>query len=73
MTCYYLITGADLLREPHYGISVNDEFVLVQLQDEYGGQARVKMLSCEARHLASLLNAYADELDIQTEKDNDDL
>lgn len=59
-------------EEEHFAVGVNygKTFVLVQLQDMFGDQARVTMTPEEARHMAELLISSADEIEIHPGKES---
>lgn len=55
----YLISGLDKDGRPagHYAASSNclNDTVLVQIQDEFGCQVRIKLTKDEAKHLSNLI------------------
>lgn len=55
----YLISALDKEGRPagHYAAAPNclNDTVLVQIQDEFGCQSRIKLTKAEAKHLSNLI------------------
>jgi hypothetical protein len=60
----------DLNAGGHWGVNTshNNQFVLVQLQDQYGDQVRVAMLPNEAARLRNRIDDLLDDMEDSIEK-----
>lgn len=71
MLHYYTQFSSDA----HYSAASNcdDSQILVQVQNEHGDQARVRLTICEARHLISLIEEAAKEVEAKRNQRNKEL